>query len=239
MIQPFSKASPLHDRDRQTLRTPLSLLPHRPNTKPMADTMPREPARNKEPRKEPTNFVARFRFSGQISNRATFFLPKCVFPTYFIPPKPVFSALFCNYGGARCSTIPKKQPKNGIVRHLGTQNVPKRPEACNHRKKNASRQTPLFSIYFNALYQRGTKSPRNVTHLDEAGDVLLGYFNTIIYYAASEKLLWVRLFNLKNLYQQAAGNSSNTWNPAGDLRGPHPARLHPSRAIRHPSSTCT
>lgn len=34
--------------------------------------MPREPARNKKPRKEPTNFVARFRFSGQISNRATF-----------------------------------------------------------------------------------------------------------------------------------------------------------------------
>lgn len=92
---------------------------------------------------------------------------------------------------------------------------------------------------FNALYQRGTKSPRNVTHLDEAGDVLLGYFNTIIYYATSEKLLWVRLFNLKNLYQQAVGNSSNTWNPAGDLRGPHPARLHPSRAIRHPSLTGT
>lgn len=92
---------------------------------------------------------------------------------------------------------------------------------------------------FNALYQRGTKSPRNVTHLDEAGDVLLGYFNTIIYYATSEKLPWVRLFNLKNLYQQAVGNSSNTWNPAGDLRGPHPARLHPSRAIRHPSLTGT
>ena len=48
--------------------------------------MPREPARNKKPRKEPTNFVARFRFSGQISNRATFFLPKCGFPTHFIPP---------------------------------------------------------------------------------------------------------------------------------------------------------
>ena len=90
MIQPFSKAISLHNRDRQTLRTPLSLLPHRPNTKPMADTMPREPARNKEPRKEPTNFVARFRFSGQISNRATFFLPKCVFPTHFIPPNWVF-----------------------------------------------------------------------------------------------------------------------------------------------------
>ena len=103
-------------------------------------------------------------------------------------------------------------------------------------------QKPLWGVHFpqfNALYQRGTKSPRNVTHLDEAGDVLLGYFNTIIYYATSEKLLWVRLFNLKNLYQQAVGNSSNTWNPAGDLRGPHPARLHPSRAIRHPSLTGT
>lgn len=35
----------LHDRDRQALRTPLSLLPHRPNTKLMADTMPRKPAK--------------------------------------------------------------------------------------------------------------------------------------------------------------------------------------------------
>ena len=34
-----------HDRDRQTLRTPLSLLPHRPNTKLAADTMPQEPAK--------------------------------------------------------------------------------------------------------------------------------------------------------------------------------------------------
>lgn len=35
----------LHDRDRQTLRTPLSLSPHRPNTKLAADTMPQEPAK--------------------------------------------------------------------------------------------------------------------------------------------------------------------------------------------------
>ena len=35
----------LHDRDRQALRTPLSLSPHRPNTKLMADTMPQEPAK--------------------------------------------------------------------------------------------------------------------------------------------------------------------------------------------------
>ncbi len=35
----------LHDRDRQALRPPLSLLPHRPNTKPMTDTMPRKPAK--------------------------------------------------------------------------------------------------------------------------------------------------------------------------------------------------
>ena len=54
------------------------------------------------------------------------------------------------------------------------------------QEKRIQGRLPLFSIYFNALYQRGTKSPRNVTHLDEAGDVLLGYFNTIIYYATSE-----------------------------------------------------
>ena len=35
----------LHDRDRQALRPPLSLSPHRPNTKLMADTMPRKPAK--------------------------------------------------------------------------------------------------------------------------------------------------------------------------------------------------
>ena len=54
------------------------------------------------------------------------------------------------------------------------------------QEKRIQGRLPFFSIYFNALYQRGTKSPRNVTHLDEAGDVLLGYFNTIIYYATSE-----------------------------------------------------
>lgn len=52
--------------------------------------MPREPARNKKPRKEPTNFVARFRFSWQISNRATFFLSKHDSPTYFMPPNRLF-----------------------------------------------------------------------------------------------------------------------------------------------------
>ena len=35
----------LHDRDRQALRPPLSLSPHRPNTKLAADTMPQEPAK--------------------------------------------------------------------------------------------------------------------------------------------------------------------------------------------------
>lgn len=39
------EGEPLHDRDRQTLRTPLSLLPHRPNTKLIADTIPRKPAK--------------------------------------------------------------------------------------------------------------------------------------------------------------------------------------------------
>ena len=64
--------------------------------------------------------------------------------------------------------------------------MPKRPEACDHGKKKHIQGRLPFFIYFNALYQGGTKSPRNVTHLDEAGDVLLGYFNTIIYYATSE-----------------------------------------------------
>lgn len=118
MIQPFSKAISLHDRDRQTLRTPLSLLPHRPNTKPMADTMPREPDRNKEPRKEPTNFVARFRFSGQISNRATFFLPKCGFSGYSIPPNQLFQHFPTPTGGCAMWHDSKKLPKIGIVQHL-------------------------------------------------------------------------------------------------------------------------
>lgn len=43
-----------------------------------------------DPRKGTTNFVARFRFSGQISNHATFLLPKCGFSTYSIPPNWVF-----------------------------------------------------------------------------------------------------------------------------------------------------
>lgn len=41
----------------------------------------------------------------------------------------------------------QKQPRNGIVRHLGTQNVSKRPEACNHRKKNASKADSPFFPY--------------------------------------------------------------------------------------------
>ena len=201
--------------------------------------MPREPARNKEPRKEPTNFVARFRFSGQISNRATFFLPKCGFPTYFIPPNRLSRHFRATTGVCDVARFQKTAEKWNRATFRDTERAEAAGSMQPPQEKRIQADSPFFSIYFNALYQRGTKSPRNVTHLDEAGDVLLGYFNTIIYYAASEKLLWVRLFNLKNLYQQAAGNSSNTWNPAGDLRGPHPARLHPSRAIRHPSSTCT
>ena len=42
-------------------------------------------------------------FLVQISNRATFFLAKCGFHTYSIPPNQLFST----YGGARCSTIPQ------------------------------------------------------------------------------------------------------------------------------------
>lgn len=88
-----------------------------------------------------SDFRGKFRIVQHFSCR------NAVFPPIPYPPKPVFSALFCNYGGARCSTIPKKQPRNGIVRHLGTQNVSKRPEACNHRKKNASKADSPFFPY--------------------------------------------------------------------------------------------
>jgi hypothetical protein len=108
------------------------------------------------------------------------------FSAYSIPPKPVFSALFCNYGGARCSTIPKNSRKWNRATFRDTERAEAARSMQPPQEKRIQGRLPLFSIYFNALYQRGTKSPRNVTHLDEAGDVLLGYFNTIIYYATSE-----------------------------------------------------
>lgn len=104
----------------------------------------------------------------------------------FHTPKPVFSALFCNYGGARCSTIPKNSRKWNRATFRDTERAEAARSMQPPQEKRIQGRLPLFSIYFNALYQRGTKSPRNVTHLDEAGDVLLGYFNTIIYYATSE-----------------------------------------------------
>ena len=51
--------------------------------------------------------------------------------------------------------------------------------------------------------------------------------------AISEKLLWGRLFNLQNLYQQPLGNPANPRNPASDLHGLHPAWLHPPGTVRH------
>lgn len=108
------------------------------------------------------------------------------FRLFHTPPKPVFSALFCNYGGARCSTIPKTAEKWNRATFRDTERVEAAGSMQPPQEKRIQGRLPLFPIYFNALYQRGTKSPRNVTHLDEAGDVLLGYFNTIIYYATSE-----------------------------------------------------
>lgn len=108
--------------------------------------MPREPARNKKPRKEPTNFVARFRFSGQISNRATFFLPKCGFSGYSIPPNQLFRHFPTPTGGARCGTIPKNCRKMESCDIYGVQNVPKQTKPCDHGKGNAF-QAPLF-IHF-------------------------------------------------------------------------------------------
>lgn len=136
----------LHDRDRQTLRTPLSLLPHRPNTKPMADTMPREPARNKEPRKEPTNFVARFRFSGQISNRATFFLPKCGFSGYSIPPNQLFQHFPTPTGGCDVARFQKTAENRNRATFTRHRNVPKRPEACVHSKKTRPRPSNVCFV---------------------------------------------------------------------------------------------
>lgn len=127
-----------------------------------------------------SDFRGKFRIVQHFSCR------NAVFRLFHTPPNRFFRHFSATTGVHDVARF-QKTAENGIVRHLGTQNVPKRPEACNHRKKNASKaDSPFFSIYFNALYQRGTKSPRNVTHLDEAGDVLLGYFNTIIYYATSE-----------------------------------------------------
>ena len=48
-----------------------------------------------------SDFRGKFRIVQHFSCR------NAVFPPIPYPPKPVFSALFCNYGGARCSTIPK------------------------------------------------------------------------------------------------------------------------------------
>lgn len=127
-----------------------------------------------------SDFRGKFRIVQHFSCR------NAVFRLFHTPPKPVFSALFCNYGGARCSTIPKNSRKWNRATFRDTERAEAARSMQPPQEKRIQGRLPLFSIYFNALYQRGTKSPRNVTHLDEAGDVLLGYFNTIIYYATSE-----------------------------------------------------
>lgn len=68
------------------------------------------------------------------------------FSAYSIPPKPVFRHFSATTGVHDVARF-QKTAENGIVRHLGTQNVPKRPEACNHRKKNASKADSPFFPY--------------------------------------------------------------------------------------------
>lgn len=108
--------------------------------------MPREPARNKKPRKEPTNFVARFRFSGQISNRATFFLPKCGFSGYSIPPNQLFQHFPTPTGVRDVARFQKTAENRNRATFTRHRNVPKRPEACVHSKKTRPRPSNVCFV---------------------------------------------------------------------------------------------
>ena len=108
--------------------------------------MPREPARNKEPRKEPTNFVERFRFSGQISNRATFFLPKCGFPAYFIPPNRLSRHFRATTGVCDVARFQKTAENRNRATFTRHRNVPKRPEACVYSKKTRPRPSNVCFV---------------------------------------------------------------------------------------------
>lgn len=82
----------------------------------------------------------------------------------FHTPELGFPALFCNYGGVRCSTIPKNGRKMKSCDIYGVRNVPKRSEPCDHGKKNTSK-APLFKHFDDPapLSGIGTKSPGNIT----------------------------------------------------------------------------
>lgn len=126
--------------------------------------MPREPARNKKPRKEPTNFVARFRFSGQISNRATFFLPKMRFSHLFHTPEPAFPTLSRDYGGVRCSTIPKTAEKWNRVTFTECRTCRNRRNHVTMARETHSRlHFSYISTTRASLSGIGTKSPGNIT----------------------------------------------------------------------------
>ena len=68
------------------------------------------------------------------------------FSHLFHTPEPAFPTLPRDYGGVRCSTIPKNGRKMELCDIYGVQNVPKQTKPCDHGKGNAF-QAPLF-IHF-------------------------------------------------------------------------------------------
>lgn len=68
------------------------------------------------------------------------------FSHLFYTPEPAFPTLSRDYGGVRCSTIPKNGRKMESCDIYGVQNVPKQTKPCDHGKGNAF-QAPLF-IHF-------------------------------------------------------------------------------------------
>ena len=88
-----------------------------------------------------SDFRGKFRIVQHFSCR------NAVFPPIPYPPQTGFFGTFLQLRRCTMWHDSKKQPRNGIVRHLGTQNVSKRPEACNHRKKNASKADSPFFPY--------------------------------------------------------------------------------------------
>jgi hypothetical protein len=88
-----------------------------------------------------SDFRGKFRIVQHFSCR------NAVFPPIPYPPPNRFFRHFSATTEVHDVARFQKQPRNGIVRHLGTQNVSKRPEACNHRKKNASKADSPFFPY--------------------------------------------------------------------------------------------
>ena len=85
----------------------------------------------------------------------------------FHTPELGFPALFCNYGGVRCSTIPKNGRKMKSCDIYGVRNVPKRSEPCDHGKKNTSK-APLFKHFDDPAPPIGNRDqePRKHHHPD-------------------------------------------------------------------------